>query len=205
MATRPGFYERNGKVRRRNADFVWNSGFAVCQKQKNIDNLHKALGGRCLEVSTKSRNELGRALSAHNLRLDGYALETVYQSSKIFEKGGPYPDLLQIPAKAVKCDERLHCSGALVGFQYEGHIFGLNPKHCFYDYIYCKAVRQCLDAGQLQELLQFDYFTDIEFNPNKGISTQAEAIVVVKILLLQFGKIPDFTPEEFLDFYTQCI
>ena len=206
MAERPGFYEFNGKVRRRNAEFSWNSGFAASQKQKNVANLHAALGRdkRCLEVSTKSASEFGRALSAHNLKLNGYPLENVYQSSKIFEKGGPYTDLLQMPPKLVKKDERLRSSGKLTGFLYEGSMFPLEPKSLFYDYIYCLAVQQCMTAEELRELLEYDCFTDIEFNPNKSISTQAEAIVVVRLLIRQFGEIPELNAEDFIRFYRSC-
>lgn len=47
-----------------NVDFKWNSGFAVVQKQKNIENIHKEYKkiypeDNILEISTKSKNELG--------------------------------------------------------------------------------------------------------------------------------------------------
>ena len=67
---------------------------------KSVDSLHAAalkLPGisRVLEVSSKSREELGVALSAFNLTFTTlkhnrtFSVECAYQGSKVFERGGP--------------------------------------------------------------------------------------------------------------------
>ena len=52
-----------------------------------------------LEISTKSGSDIGVAHSAFNLKVrlaDGvFPLECCYQSSKVFEKGGPFLDILK--------------------------------------------------------------------------------------------------------------
>lgn len=108
MAKRPVFIpttEGPVLVRTESTDFQWFSGLAVSQKQKSIDSLHasacKMVGiNRVLEVSSKSREELGIALSAFNLTFTTIkysrttSVECAFQGSKIFEHGGPFLDLI---------------------------------------------------------------------------------------------------------------
>ncbi len=54
-------------------DFKFYTGFAVSQKQKSIKSLHESISRidntlKILEVSTKSTNQTGIALSAFNLK-----------------------------------------------------------------------------------------------------------------------------------------
>ena len=190
MATRPGFYILNGQVTCKKGDFEWAGGFAVSQKKKNVARLHEALGGECLEVSTKSDVVIGTKLSAFNLKLDGHTLENIFQSSKVFENGGPYRDLLNVSPKEAKRDQRLKSSGNLKGFEYDNYLWALNPKTCFYDYLYCKAARN-IEANELKQICNYEYFTDIEFNPAKSINTQARSVAIVKLMLQLWGEVLD--------------
>ena len=188
MATRPAWALHKGKVCRGEFDFAWNGGFAVSQKQKNIAALHAAIlnktGETALEISTKSLDEMGRSLSAFNLKLDGVLLECVFQSSKVFEKGGPYRDLLDVTPKEAKRDERLKTSGRLIAFDYDSEKWALEPKTAFYDYIYVKSALSTFTVDQLKETLdQYVWFTDIEFNPNKSINSQARSVALLKSIL----------------------
>lgn len=203
MAMRPAWNLNDGYINKQNYEFEFNAGFSKTQKQKNIVALHESIGGKCLEVSTKSFDELGRKLSAFNLRLDGVPLECVFQSSKKYENGGPYSDLLYLPPKCAKRDERHHTSGKLIAFEYKGIKFDLEPKTFFYDYIYIKAVRECLSQEELFKILEYDYFTDIEFVPSKSINCQAKSVAVIKALLNAFGEIPDIDAnfEDYMNFY----
>ena len=97
-------------------------GWRLSQKKKNVARLHEALGGECLEVSTKSDVVIGTKLSAFNLKLDGHTLENIFQSSKVFENGGPYRDLLNVSPKEAKRDQRLKSSGNLKGFEYDNYL-----------------------------------------------------------------------------------
>lgn len=120
MATRPVFVPKRSKtsfVLEAPVDFDWSAGLSVTQKQKSILALHQAAQKRFpihapLEVSSKSTNPLGVALSAFNLSLrlsDGaeVSVESAFQSSKSFELGGPYVELLRASAKDAKRDPRL--------------------------------------------------------------------------------------------------
>lgn len=206
MAQRPAFFIENGKVKKKNYNFEWFSGFSKEQKQRSIDSLHRAIkandpNAKALEISTKGKISLGNKLSAFNLKIGGVLLENIFQSSKVFENGGPYLDLLKLSPKEAKRDPRLRNSGKLVSFSYQGENFPLEPKSLFYDYIYLKAVKDSLSPVEIKSILHYNYFTDIEFNPKKSINTQARSIALVKIIVEEFGQIKEFNMEDFLDYH----
>jgi len=206
MAERPVFYSCSGKVVSKTYSFEWFPGFAVSQKQKSIESLHRAVrsadgAAMPLEISTKGEEPLGVKLSAFNLKLGNHALENVFQSAKVFENGGPYVDLLEVLPKEAKRDERLKTSGELKAFRYRNEDFPLVPRTVFYDYIYIAAVKESLDAEELQGLLRYTCFTDIEFNPAKSINTQARTAALVKVILEEFGCIPDFSRDDFIAYH----
>lgn len=187
MANRPAWSIYEDFVISKSFDFEWNGGFAVSQKRKNIVNLHKEIkektNGKALEISTKSEVLFGQKLSAFNLKLEGHILENVFQSSKVYEKGGPYLDLLEVEPRESKRDERHLTSGVLKAFEYKGQIWELEPKTMFYDYIYLVSVFETFDDSELKELLDYDWFTDIEFNPKKSINCQARTVAILKYIL----------------------
>lgn len=210
MASRPAYFIENGQVMRKDYEFQWFSGFAVSQKQKSIAALHEAIkfadsSARPLEISTKGAEPLGVRLSAFNLRLNGYTLENIFQSSKVFANGGPYRDLLDVHPKEAKGDDRLKTSGALTGFSYNGYNFPLEPKTVFYDYIYINAVRESLTDDEIRRIGEYSYFTDIEFNPQKSINTQAKTAAAIKLMTELFGGIPEMSIEEFIEFHKKHI
>ena len=173
-------------VREIPVEFKWHAGMSVSQKQKSVFELHEAacarLGiGRVLEVSTKSKEEIGRALSAFNLQTrtpDGHLtpVEVVYQASKTFELGGPYLDLLAGDSYAAKTDERLKNSGALVSFSHRGEIWPLEPSTAFYDWLYICALAE--NESLALAVVEWEAFTDIEFNPEKSLNCQARSIAL---------------------------
>ena len=163
-------------------DFKWNGGFAPIQKQKNIKALHENYmetheDDKILEISSKSENPLGVSLSAFNLKFttlkkkETYTVECAFQSSKKFEKGGPYTDLLGTDSKKAKKDERLKNSGSLVSFVFFKEEWPLQPKTLFYDWLYINALYKNKELAK--EILNYNAFTDIEFNPKKSINCQA--------------------------------
>lgn len=210
MAKRPAFFVREEKVVQDIFSFEWFSGFALSQKQKSIESLHHAIlradaDARPLEISTKSKETIGINLSAFNLRLNNYTLENIFQSAKVFASGGPYPDLLNVPPKDAKRDERLHNSGNLKAFRYQNEDFPLIPKTVFYDFIYIAAVRNSFTADEIREISNYNYFTDIEFNPAKSINTQARAAAMIRLLLNEYGELPDFSREDFIQYHKKHI
>ena len=210
MAKRPAFFVNHGKVISEMYSFEWYSGFAVSQKQKSIKSLHNAIrkadvNAKPLEISTKSLENIGIKLSAFNLQIDNYTLENIFQSAKVFENGGPYLDLLDLSPKEAKRDERLHNSGSLKAFRYQNEDFPLIPKTVFQDFIYITAIKKSLTAEEINTILQYNYFTDIEFNPVKSINTQAKAAAILKLIVTEYGYLPYFNKEDFIQYHKEHI
>lgn len=167
-------------------DFKWHPGMAKSQKQKSIAELHgvaKELGyDRILEISSKSEDELGIRLSAFNLLIttpknkNTFTVETAFQGSKVFANGGPYKDLFGLDSLAAKKDIRLKESGSLVKFEFFGRSFPLKPRTFFYDWLYINALVQNEDLAE--EVVTYQAFSDIEFNPKKSINCQAHAVAI---------------------------
>lgn len=210
MAERPAFFNQDGKIVSKMYAFEWFPGFAVSQKKKSVESLHNAIrktdaNAIPLEISTKSGETLGTKLSAFNLKLNHYTLENIFQSAKVFENGGPYPDLLKVPPKEAKHDERLKSSGRLIAFRYQEEDFPLVPQTVFYDYIYVCAVKQSLAADEIKAILSYNYFTDIEFNPAKSINTQARTAALIQLLMKEYGCLPDFSKNDFIHYHKEHI
>jgi len=193
-----------------NVEFVYNGGFAVSQKQKNIIAIHKAykekdINANILEISTKSLQPIGISLSAFNLTKYvpsiklSIPVENVYQGSKVFEVNGPFVDLYKVSPKAAKKDERLKQSGHLTAFSFEGQQFPLIPKTAFYDWIYINALME--NKELVDEIVKYEAFTDVEFNPQKSLNCQARAAAIF-VSLYRCGKLcilKNF--DEFLNIY----
>lgn len=164
---------------------------ALVQKQKSIKALHGAAVSMeiCLnplEVSSKSPMELGVSLSAFNLTITTKKLmrtltvESTYQGSKVFANGGPYKELICAPSRVAKQDPRLKDSGELKGFEFFGEKWDLEPKTAFYDWIYINALHR--NEAAVEQIHQYDAFTDIEFNPEKSINCQAYSVALYRAL-----------------------
>jgi hypothetical protein len=164
-------------------EFVWMAGMAVSQKQKSIRSLHAAAAAtrnlhRLLEISSKSEDPLGVQLSAFNLRLTiatgvTTSVENAYQAGKVFRFGGPYLDMLNINPREAKRDPRLRNSGDIVGFRLDTVNWPITPRTAYYDWLYLTALKQSPSIAE--QLLEFDGFTDIEFNPKRSLNCQAAA------------------------------
>jgi hypothetical protein len=190
MAQRPLYIPSiNGAilVQTKHVEFQWSPGMAVSQKQKSIDSLHGAARqilqtGSVLEVSSKSRDPLGVALSAFNLTFTTlkhgrtFSVECAFQSSKVFEHGGPFTDMLAMTSREAKTDARLKSSGRLTEFRFFGSVWGLEPQTAFYDWLYINALKKKPDLAE--RLMDFCAFTDIEFNPERSINCQAYSVAL---------------------------
>lgn len=194
MADRPVYvpvYKHDLFVETRFVEFTWHPGMAPTQRQRSVASLHDSAKGsgvcrRPLEVSTKSLEELGVRLSAFNLSCKTekhereFTVETAYQSSKVFANGGPYKDLLYRTSIAAKKDARLKQSGDLVGFEFFGERWPIEPRTAFYDWLYLNSLRK--NQWAIEQLDNYDAFTDIEFNPQKSINCQAYSVALFKSL-----------------------
>ncbi len=182
MATRPVYIPKLDSIGviTKSVDFTWSPGMSKSQKQKSIKSLHKAANELgilpILEISSKSEENIGVNLSAFNLMIKtkqskSFSVETAFQSSKVFEKGGPYIDLLNCTSREAKKDIRLKESGNLIEFLFFKDKFPLKPRTYFYDWLYINALHQNKELSNA--ITSFSGFTDIEFNPKKSINCQA--------------------------------
>lgn len=200
MAVRPVFEVSfdNQYCRKENVEFEFFSGFSDKQKKRCIESLQKEYlknnaEKKVLEISSKSEKELGIKLSAFNLMMKTksgkeVSVECAFQAGKVFEKGGPYEDLLEVSSRSAKKDERLKNSGRIIGFKFEGMEFETEPKTLFYNWLYINALYQ--NSELAEQLAEYDAFTDIEFNPQKSINCQAEAAAIYVSLKKQ-GKLEE--------------
>lgn len=189
MANRPVYYIENDRVKEKMVDFEWYPGFSVRQKQKSIRNLHENFENNfhwanMLEISSKSENNLGVKLSAFNLTIETknkiFSVESAFQSSKNFENGGPFIDLLYKTSKEAKQDSRLKNSGNLIKFSYNKIDWELEPKTFFYDWLYINTLYRKKELSE--KILKYNAFTDIEFNPKKSINCQARSATLFVLL-----------------------
>lgn len=210
MATRPIFIpniDGNIGVIEKSIDFKWHPGMAKSQKQKSIVELHesaKILGIKnILEISSKSLSDLGVSLSAFNLSFttkkynNTLTVESAFQGSKVFKKGGPYKDLYLVDSKTSKQDIRIKDSGKLISFNFFNKEFPLIPRTFFYDWLYIKALVSNPDLSN--KIYEFEGFSDIEFNPKKSLNCQAHAAALF-LSLRASNKLDEAlsTPDKFL-------
>ncbi|EAA3717222.1 hypothetical protein CWX89_003182 [Salmonella enterica subsp. enterica serovar 4,12:d:-] len=186
MAQRPVYIPTGEKqlyVKTESVDFTWFAGMSVKQKQRSVDSLHEAAKsilpnpGKILEISSKSHDDLGIALSAFNLSFTTLkhqrtlTIECAFQGSKVFQRGGPYTDIFEMTSREAKKDKRLLTSGRLTGFKFFGIEWELEPLTAFYDWLYISALRKRTELAE--QIVEYNAFTDIEFNPERSINCQA--------------------------------
>lgn len=188
MAVRPVFSPTTSDpnlVAVHEVSFEWHPGLSLSQAQKSIDALHASARsrgiGRILEISTKSRDALGRGLSALRLETrlpDGrlVAVESAFQGSKVFRDGGPFQDLYSSPGREAKTDARIRAAGPLTGFRLLNDQWPTEPKTVFFDWLYLKALEE--NERMAGALLDFEGFTDITFNPGRSLNCQARSAVL---------------------------
>ena len=193
MAERPIFVPASDSTELVKEIFLtlkWNPGFAPVQKEKNIKALHEAAAAagyrNVLEVSTKSDRQRGQHLSAFylkvkNERLGEIPVECAFQGSKVFERGGPYTDLYGKDVREAKKEPRLRESGHLIGFEFDGFRWPLEPKTAFYDWLYAGCIYPHREWAT--KLYDYGGFSDIEFNPYRSINCQARSIALFLSLM----------------------
>lgn len=188
-------------------EFVWHPGMSKSQKQRSIRSLHEAAAQtksirRILEISGKSEDETGVLLSAFNLRVQLIddviaSVEALFQGSKVFSNGGPFTDIYLKDSREAKKDERVRASGQLIGFRCDNRDWPLYPQTVFYDWLYVSALRQ--NPILAAKILEYDGFSDIEFNPQKSINCQAASAALYKALVVRgLFDAAMSSPEEFI-------
>ena len=189
MESKPVFMPRVGSDNLVKTDMVRierHVGFATRQKKKTLNDLHRIIKKKygfknVLELSTKSGNKLSFPLSPYSLQItndDGqkYSVENAFQTSKVFEQGGPYLDLLTEKPRQARKDDRLISSGELTGYDYFGMEWGVEPLTTFYDWLYINALKQHPELHE--EVVQYQAFTDISFNPKRSVHCAAYSLAM---------------------------
>ena len=166
--------------------FTYVKGMAFSQKCKNVLSFHSSIqaqfsNAKILEISTKSNNPLGVALSAFNLTLDGCPVECLYHSGKVFTDGTDFEFLKDYAPRDAKRYVRENGVKALKCYRYKGIEIPLETRTLFYDYIYIQALMQHPEISAT--LKEYDLFTDIEFNEKKGLNCQARACAIYSYML----------------------
>jgi hypothetical protein len=191
MAHRPVFLPQRQQPFTRDVDveFNWFGGFARSQQQKCIASLHEQATSRnlgpILEISSRSPNPLGVALSAFNLKvqignLPQASVEAVFQSSKVFASCGPFPEFIRMTGRQIKQDPRLRRSGPLKCFKLDDQEWPLLPTTAFYDWIYLNALVQNADLSD--QITLYKSFSDIAFNPKRSLNCQARSAALFAAL-----------------------
>jgi hypothetical protein len=221
MAIRQCYIASDSHVETNDIEFEFSNGFSKAQKQKSIQSLHKVIVDtdkatklELLEVSSKSEVTLGIALSAFNLSTKTlkhgtkYTVESAFQSSKVFEGNIQYRDIISLDSRSAKKDTRIRNSGKLSHFQFFDYRFELSHGTAFYDWLYINVLLQNPDL--CDQVMKYRAFTDIEFNSNKSMNTQAFAIalyVSLRLADIDMSVLKD--PEKFIDvtlpFYNKFI
>ncbi len=179
-------------------EFRWFPGLSTIQRRRSIVSLQRAYmeeypESNVIEVTTKSLNHIGEQFSPFYLTVklpDGQwkPVETVYHACKVYEKGGPFLDILEKEPGHARKDERRYKNGELIGFQFGNKTFPADPPTYFFTWLYITALTEHPDQAKI--LLDYDAFTDILFNPKKGKVNQAMACAIY-VSLVKRGLLED--------------
>lgn len=176
--------------------FKWFPGFSKEQKQKSIKELHQQflnlnITDKLLEVSSKSEKSIGVKASAFNLKIStvkghNISVEQIFQSSKVYKKAGNQNYLLEEGYSSKEMKQKLReidKDDYMIKYSSFHHDFPLEPKTLFYNWIYINALNQNEEVAK--EILKYEAFTDIEFNPKRSFNCQAEACAIYVSLVKQ--------------------
>ena len=109
-------------------------------------------------------------LSSENKKI---YLESAFQGSKIYENNdGPHTDLYDLSPSDVKKDARIDREKKIIGFKFNDVLWNTEPKTAFYDWLYLNALNYNIansDNPIYKEVLNYNAFTDIEFNPKNQL------------------------------------
>jgi type I restriction enzyme M protein len=123
-------------------------------------------------------------------------VESVYQSSKVFNNKTQLKYLLNfepLEAKREVNEYQKNNGLYITHFNFFGETISIIPESLFYDYLYIKAIMQ--DPILSVKLLDYNCFTDIEFNQKTQISSQARSCAIFVFL----------AQNKLLDRYMKCV
>ncbi len=223
MAIRPVYIinEDDYSVEKKDIEFDWVKGMHISRKLLCAKSLQKSAAEKLnlnaekfIEISSCSDIDLGKNLSAFNLKTNfenksiEYSVESAFQSAKVFEKAGPFKDIIYLSSRDAKKDLRLKENGNLKHFNFYGEIFEADGTTLFYDWIYINVLLK--NEHLHDEIMKYRAFTDIAFNPKEMVNTQAFSIALFVALKLKNTDMSNFRDAKVFkevtkDFYTKLM
>ena len=146
-----------------------------------------------LEVSGGSDSVIGRSMSAFTVKIlhGGIVtnVESIYQGSKVFENSGPHHSLYKLKGNQAKYQSKSLFSkaGRFTHYDFGGKIIPANPPTAFYDWIYMRGL--IYTGIGIANIEEYRGFSDIYFNPEKQINSQAHAAALY-VALFSLTDIP---------------
>ncbi|QDH14868.1 DarT1-associated NADAR antitoxin family protein [Oecophyllibacter saccharovorans] len=173
--------------------FPWQGWQTPAEKRANVRVLHEkaqALGiSRVLDISTKSLHPLGQRLSPFNLSCEVQtpqgnirtSYESLWNGSKVLEKGGPFPELFHLPPWESLKDPRhwRRVNGPLIGARLEGKTY---EPLSGYDFLYISAAFPILTPQDWMQLSTYNGFTEVTLNPEHSPTCQAGSVALMVAL-----------------------
>ena len=138
---------------------------------------------RVLEISSRSRDALGRSLSAMYLREpeSGQPVEAVYQAAKCYGEGGP-AEVLDDGFRSKTRDRERALAGPLSGFQHKGTFWPIETGTQFYDRLWMLSARAA-GVGATDH----DAFTDMFHRRGRSMACQARTMAMMQGMLRSRG------------------
>ena len=138
--------------------------------------------GRSLEVSSRSRDPLGRELSAMNLPAAGdprgRPVEAVYQAAKCYGGGGPDASGCDSGYAAKGRDRERRRDGPLAAFEHEGRRWPAESGSAFYDWLWTRSAIARWGIGIVDRLREYGAFSD-QFHHAGALACQAKTAAMV--------------------------
>ena len=139
---------------------------------------------RVLEISSRSGQMFGRALSAMNLRAPGpdgdrnVTVESVYQAAKCYGAGGPAERPSPNGYEAKRVDRERRAGGPLRGFEHEGTFWPAASGSSFYDRLWIRATLS-QHGDRLGDLKSHDAYSDQFHRPGRAVACQARSAAML--------------------------
>lgn len=212
MAKRPVFVSRTEpwpRVQEVAVEFHWVAGLSAAQKRRRIHELHRSAKSKLgdvssiLEISSHSPDALGRDLRAFGLVFVApgglrSTVEALFQGSKVFSDGtGPSTELYVLPGREARRQLHEKCADLpaevtlvkfVAAFMRDKPDWPAGTGTAFYDWLYISALLQDQNRERAEQLLSYDAFTDIEFNPARSLNCQARAAALYRALCVVHGR-----------------
>ena len=179
MAERKIWWVTDEGVRELIVGFKWHGIMTPQHKLDNVTELHLNTRQRIrskfdlpinpIEISTTSPWELGRDLSAFNLKVNGVPVEVLYQKAKVFKDG----TRLALPEN---CDSK---TAKRIAKENRKEIAYMERS---YSDLYFTGVYEYFDKDlkkAYNALKEYDVFTDVWFNHTQSRNCQAKYLALM--------------------------